>query len=245
MSHTKIGWLCSKHYQQYIKYGKPIDNIARTENDLNKIILENDYAKIELYDRRQNIIGYCLISIEDIEKCKQQKWRLWKDSIVTGNNIGNKIISIQYFILNLESSIGYVIDHINGNRFDNRRCNLRKITQQQNTYNKHYMPNNTTGTLGVIYDKSRNGYVNDIRYEHIRYRFGKRMTYEEAVYIRWIAEHILFKEFRNTTNDDDFYKSINKLSESQKNDLREYALSVINNKNKQLNSKNQYAERIS
>jgi len=41
------------------------------------------------------------------------------------------------------------IDHINGNRFDARRCNLRKCSSQQNSYNRGITRRNTTGYKGV------------------------------------------------------------------------------------------------
>ncbi len=41
------------------------------------------------------------------------------------------------------------IDHINGIRNDNRICNLREVTNQQNTMNKATQSNNTSGHKGV------------------------------------------------------------------------------------------------
>ena len=50
---------------------------------------------------------------------------------------------------------GYVVDHINGNRLDNRRCNLRFVTHQQNAFNtrKHRVENGTSRFKGVSYMK--------------------------------------------------------------------------------------------
>ena len=41
------------------------------------------------------------------------------------------------------------IDHINGDRIDNRACNLRECTLSQNQRNKLKMKNNTSGYTGV------------------------------------------------------------------------------------------------
>lgn len=45
------------------------------------------------------------------------------------------------------------IDHINGNRSDNRICNLREANASQNQYNKKLNLNNTSGVKGVVFDK--------------------------------------------------------------------------------------------
>lgn len=45
------------------------------------------------------------------------------------------------------------MDHVNGERLDNRLCNLREATRQQNCANRRNGRNNTTGVKGV----SRNG----------------------------------------------------------------------------------------
>ena len=41
------------------------------------------------------------------------------------------------------------IDHINGNRDDNRKCNLRVVNRQVNMKNKRVQRNSTTGVTGV------------------------------------------------------------------------------------------------
>lgn len=47
--------------------------------------------------------------------------------------VRGKVVSMHRFILGEQS--GMVIDHINGNRFDNRRSNLRFCTRAQNAAN--------------------------------------------------------------------------------------------------------------
>jgi len=48
------------------------------------------------------------------------------------------------------------IDHINGQRDDNRIINIREVSNQQNSLNSKISKNNTSGIKGVYWDKSRN-----------------------------------------------------------------------------------------
>ncbi len=50
---------------------------------------------------------------------------------------------------------GFQTDHINGNRLDNRRCNLRTVTASQNRMNRTITAVSTTGFKGVTRKGSR------------------------------------------------------------------------------------------
>lgn len=53
-----------------------------------------------------------------------------------------------------------VVDHINGDTFDNRRCNLRVITQGQNvSHRANVNSNNTSGVRGLYWCQTSNRWI--------------------------------------------------------------------------------------
>lgn len=74
-----------------------------------------------------------------------------------------------------------VIDHINGNQADNRLVNLRNGTQAQNTQNiRKPKSHNSTGFLGVSYEKARGKYVAAVGFGGKRKVVGRFNTPEAA-----------------------------------------------------------------
>ena len=68
------------------------------------------------------------------------------------------------------------IDHINGERTDNRICNLQDVCPKQNSRNRKITKLNTTGVTGVTYCKRDKVYVSCI----LKKRIGSFKTLEEA-----------------------------------------------------------------
>jgi len=65
------------------------------------------------------------------------------------------------------------IDHINGIRTDNRILNLRDITKAENAKNQRVPKNNTSGLIGVYWDKGKRKWMVGIgvnkKLKHIGY----------------------------------------------------------------------------
>ena len=58
----------------------------------------------------------------------------------------------------------YKVDHINHNKYDNRKQELRICTNQQNCMNRKIQCNNTSGTPGVNYNKELKKWIARICY---------------------------------------------------------------------------------
>ena len=57
---------------------------------------------------------------------------------------------------------GAVVDHINGDKVDCRKSNLRVCTQQENSYNARVRSDNKSGVRGVYFDNSRGAWSSQI-----------------------------------------------------------------------------------
>lgn len=82
----------------------------------------------------------------------------------------------------------FTIDHIDGNRINNRIINLRDVLSKVNSQNKRIPQNNTTGTVGVYWVKSRNLWRASISTGGKVKTLGQFHSYEDAVAVRKMAE---------------------------------------------------------
>lgn len=236
MSKKKIRYggytLCSKHMHQLQKYKKFLDDNPRSSQDPNDIVVNGDIAVVGLYNRQSERIAEFIIDAEDVDKIKHYRWRLSYGRVVTGNHTNTHPTTyLTHILLGLKET-GYenVIDHIDGDPLNNRKSNLRRCTQGENTLNKARCSNNTSGFIGVHPDnrKSRNAHwCAEIRKQNKRYHIGQYVLIEEAVYARFIAETILFKEFRNTNDDKIKQELFDKIPQKRKEEIAKYVLSKI------------------
>lgn len=72
------------------------------------------------------------------------------------------------------------IDHINGNRLDNRKANLRPCTHSENQRNRRKTKVCSSPYKGVYWHKRENKWVAQIRYEGKQKSLGRYQTAEEA-----------------------------------------------------------------
>lgn len=73
------------------------------------------------------------------------------------------------------------VDHVNGNGLDNRRANLRAVTQSQNSQNLKLRSDNSSGHRGVSWNKLRNKWYAYTRREGIMKGLGFYDDLDEAV----------------------------------------------------------------
>jgi hypothetical protein len=83
---------------------------------------------------------------------------------------------------------GLQIDHINGDPCDNRIDNLRTVTIQGNAQNRCKPSNNTSGVVGVSYNKREKRWRSYIKIEGKQKHIGSFINKEDAIEERKKAE---------------------------------------------------------
>lgn len=83
------------------------------------------------------------------------------------------------------------VDHINGDRSDNRWCNLRSVTRSENMKNRAIGSNNTSGVMGVTWCEQFGKWRVRINVNGDRMSLGLYSSFEDAVTARLGAERLL------------------------------------------------------
>lgn len=171
--------LCKKHWQQLYKYGKILD---RTIKDPNKFILEGEICKIQLYDNKCNPTCQVIVDCEDYDMVKNYKWRVINSDQVVNNKVGY----LSRFLM-MVNNTELQVDHINHDRLDNRRENLRICFNSENCLNKRKYKKNKSGYKGVCRENSTGKWRSEISFNGVTHYLGTYKTKREAA-IRYNRE---------------------------------------------------------
>ena len=157
------------------------ENMSKVKKRYNTYDLSGEYG-----------IGYTTkgeefyFNLEDYDKIKDYCWLIASDGyVVSANGV------LFHNIIMIDKSI----DHKNHKKYDNRKCNLRKVTPSQNQMNASKRSDNTSGVTGVGWNKERCKWAAYIAINGKQKHLGYFDKFEDAVQIRKNAEEKYFGEF--------------------------------------------------
>lgn len=91
-----------------------------------------------------------LLDAENVDLVSSYQWAVGTHGYVT-SGAGKRQILLHRLVAGAEN--GCIVDHVNRNKLDNRRSNLRICTCQQNMFNREQQANNQSGYKGVCQSK--------------------------------------------------------------------------------------------
>lgn len=203
--HKDGGWVAMLG-RKYLGIYKTFDDAvsARTAAEIaesgavyirHEIKVDGDIALIPLHGRKGKLHGWATIDAVDLPLVEATAWTLDLRGYVVGRPAGhgNAITLHRVLVYGLDAK-GGTTDHINRDRLDNRRANLRKCDQAQNSRNTVLAKNNTSGFKGV--QKTPEGrWKARITVNRKEIRLGHYNTREEASAAYNAAALVLHQEF--------------------------------------------------
>ena len=142
------------------------------------------YATITLFRRNKSIAGFTKIDLPDVEKCCNIRWYM-QEGYASSVQYGK----LHNYLLNRDTSSQKIIcDHINQDRLDNRRFNLRITNQSINAFNSPVYSNNISGTKGVRWHKRKKKWFSRITFQGKQIHLGVFDDEEDAITARKHAE---------------------------------------------------------
>lgn len=131
------------------------------------------------------------IDREDYKKVSEYYWGINSQGYLH-SRIEGKLKRMHLYILDFPNK---TVDHINRNKLDNRKSNLRECNQSDNTKNVSVKKNNTSGVPGVSLNKKTGKWRARIMVNRKEISLGHYELFEDAAKARKEGELKYYGEF--------------------------------------------------
>lgn len=165
------------------------ERTSKSNRKFNTYDLTGDYG-IGYTDKNEEFY----FDLEDYDKIKDYYWYLdvngYPSTVTITKN--DKHTSIKMHNLIFHTKDGFIPDHRDRCRQNNRKYNLYEVTKVENNINKNMRNDNTQGYIGIGYDKRRDKYFGYIDLNKKRKYLGYCLSKEDAIRKRLFAELEIF-----------------------------------------------------
>ena len=143
------------------------------KNQYRKIYdINNNYQYFEVKLGDGNKTMFC--DTDDLDIIEKYTWNVSSDGYVkiTSRNYDEELHFHKYVFNKLINKLPNIIkdkiknltiDHINRNKLDNRKINLRLATQKEQMWNQNLYKSNNSGIKGIYYNEKRNKWIVNYR----------------------------------------------------------------------------------
>jgi hypothetical protein len=121
-----------------------------------------------------------IIDDEDFEELSKYNWYCNAQGYSVRSVAGDRSKKIRMHRVIINCPDSHIVDHINGNRLDNRKSNLRITDSTGNARNTGLSTKNTSGHTGVSFVKRVNKYRAYITIDYKQIHLGYFKTIEDA-----------------------------------------------------------------
>ena len=205
-----IQWLCECGCENKTQIVVSGDHLRREHTKscgcLQKEARYTNHKKYNTYDLTGEYgIGYAsntnnpfYFDLEDYDLIKDYCWLETDNGYIMTTTAGKT--GVRKFIHNLIMPNACMVDHINGNKKDNRKSKLREINHSTNAMNCKGWSNNKSGVTGVYFNKEKNRWFAQITINKKNNVVGRFKDFTSAVKARLLAEQENFGEFAYQPN---------------------------------------------
>ena len=101
--------------------------------------------------------SFFIFDKSDYATLKKYTWRITCGYVAAAEK--DKTIFLHKLLLSESGDANMQGDHINQDKTDNRRCNLRAASHMENQWNRGLRKDSTSGYMGVCFSKSNGRYI--------------------------------------------------------------------------------------